>query len=189
MSNLNLLPEEIRNEIALSKKNAKLRQYVFFLITISIILIAVFGVLAFYLKTQEQEAKVSKELAEQRIELNNVQFQKAQDLNSRISIIKRINKEDYDWIKVLNEISAKTPQNVQLDSFTVQKNDPNRIKVTGYALSDGDVVAFKENLSKSELFSYVDIESITRGLDASAHEVKVYVISFNLKPDKVKNEK
>lgn len=185
MKTLSLLPPEIREEIELSKKNAKLRQYFYFSVMTATCLMVVYMVAIFFLYTQKTELERQKVLAKDQISSQETSFAKAKDLSSRIDLIKKIIKNSINWNLLFSEVAKQTPQNVQIDTFVTKKNDP-RVKVNGTALTDKDAVAFKENLAKSEMFEYVDIESILQGKDKDNRPVKVFVMSFSLKMDKVK---
>lgn len=185
MTRLNLLPPEIRNEIALSKKNAKLRQFVYYSITAAIAMAVIYMLAIFYLYTQKIEFEKQKAVAQSQIADEEKTFLKAKDMYTRLELVKKIKKNSIDWIFVLNEVAKQTPGSVQIETFTTNQTDL-RVKLTGFALNDKDAVTFKENLSKSELFNYVDIESITRSKDLNGRDVRTYVISFSLRAEKVK---
>jgi Tfp pilus assembly protein PilN len=181
MININLLPEEIKNEIAVAKKNASLRQVLFRLIALLFIILNFFGVLFFFLINQKTNAIEQKKSAEVQINKQSESFNNAKDLFDRLKLIGTLDKVGTNWTKILNEIGDKTPASVQIDSFSVQAQAGNpKIKLSGNAATDKDVVAFKENLGKSDIFNYVDIESISKGSDPTGRnrELKSFTISF-----------
>jgi Tfp pilus assembly protein PilN len=185
MTRLNLLPPEIRKEILLSKKNARLRQYVYYSIMVSLAFVALFGVVMFIIWTRQDEATRRISLAKQQIEEQDVDFKKATDLYSRINLIKKIKKDSLDWKLILTELGKQTPGGVLTDSITYSKTD-NRLKITGLSVSDTETVAFKEALSKSDYFNYVDIENTSEAKDDAGRTARSFSLSLSLKLDKLK---
>lgn len=185
MSRLNLLPEEIKNEIVTSKKNAKLRQLSFDLWAIFIVLVAVYLVLAFYLYTQKDDALKSKTTAEAQINKQKDNYNKALDFYNRISNVKKIQSSATDWDAILKDIGDRVPVSIVITNLTLA-DSTSRSKMIGNAATDKDVAVLKENLAKSEYFQYVDIDSISKVIDPLQREVRNFSISFTLKNEKVK---
>ena len=185
MIRLNLLPPEVREEIDKSKVNFRLRQYVYYAVMVAIGIVALFAVVMFLIWTRKDEAQRQINLAKSQIQEVGSDFTKASNLSARIDLIKKIKSNALNWTEILAEIGKRTPANVQIENLTFVKAD-NRIKLTGIAIDDKDIANFKESLSKSEMFSYVDIESITKSTNQAGVEAKSFSITFILKGAKTK---
>lgn len=187
MIRLNLLPDEIKKEIEFAKKNAKLLQYVYIIMAVLVCFVGLIFSLSFVLYTQKSTAQDQVSLAESQIEEQNTKLTQAQDLYKRLQVIKSIRSDSIDWQYVFSEIARVTPTNLQIQSFT-SPSGSTKARLTGLADSEQSVVALKENMASSPLFSYIDIESIVKGTDPvnKDKEVKAFTISYNLNLDKAK---
>lgn len=180
MISLNLLPEDLRKEFELSKQNARFRHFLFLSLAILIGAGTFFGVLFYYLELQKKDAEIEKSVAQKQIDEQSDSYSKAKDLYTRINLIKKIEKNSSDWESILKEIASLTPQNVQIEHFSSLTKE-SRAKIVGYALTDKDIVAFKQNLESSKTFSYIDIETITKTKDKLDREVRSFTISLTIK--------
>lgn len=186
MIRLNLLPDEIKKEIEFAKKNAVLLQYLYIIFAVLVCFVGLIFSLSFVLYTQKSVAQDQVSLAQLQIDEQSSKITQAQDLDSRLQIVNLIRKDNVDWQYVFSEIARVTPNNVQIDSFT-SPTSTDKARITGKADSEQGVVALKENMATSPLFSFVDIESIVQGSAANqGRELKAFTISYKLNIDKAK---
>jgi Tfp pilus assembly protein PilN len=181
MNRLNLLPPEMKEEINYAKKNTRLVSKLTLMLSVCLVLIVFFVVLGIVLKEQENVAKVEKEFSEKLVQDKSQVEKNASDLSDRLILIKKLKTERTDWDTIFKKISDNTPAGLQLQSIQVTNDAKTRATISGIALSDRDVVLFKDLLSNSGLFKYVDIESITEnGKAASGATQKLFVLTFTI---------
>ncbi|MDD5693183.1 MAG: PilN domain-containing protein [Patescibacteria group bacterium] len=186
MNNLNLLPPEIKDEINYAKKNAKLVSTLTLLLSVCIVFFAFFLVLIIIINDQKNIANIEKEFSTKLVQDKASMEQKASDLSKRLVLVKKLKDNRTDWDTILKKITESTPAGLQLQSVQITNNEKNRAIISGIALSDRDIVLFKDLLTATNYFKYVDIESITEnGKAASGADQKVFVLSFTLSGGKV----
>ncbi len=185
MNRLNLLPPEIKEEINYAKKNAKLVSRLTLILSICIAMIVFFVVLAIIIRDQENIAKAEKEFAEKLVQDKAPVEQKSSDIAIRLALIKKLKTQRTDWEEIFQKISANTPAGLQLQSIEMTNNEKTRATISGMALSDRDIVLFKDLLSGTDAFKYVDIESITEGGKSTEGQTqKLFVLTFTIQENK-----
>ena len=178
MIRLNLLPPEVKEDIAYAKKNAALYQTLIKLIALFVVLVAAVGVVGFMTYKNQQIAKEEKSVAESRLASWKNTETDAKDFAERLNLVSKIRSNNLDWQLVITELAKSTPANVQLTSFDFTANSSSRVSLTGQARSNTDIGTFRELLSKSKLFQYVDIESTSASTDSS--DGTKSIISFRI---------
>jgi Tfp pilus assembly protein PilN len=167
MTRLNLLPPEYRVDIETSKKNAALYQNLIKVIAGLVLAGAFMGVIGYIVWNNQSVAQASRDDAYDQVSAFTAVQNTARDLNSRLSLIQKLRDDRIDWAKVFSEITKSTPANVRLTDIDFTNASTDRIAFSGFALSNTDVGSFRELLSNSTLFKFVDIESVTAGNDPS----------------------
>jgi len=183
MIRLNLLPPEIKEDIAYAKKNAALYQLLIKLFALFVVMAAVVGVVGYVTYTNQKIAEEEKNVSESQLASWKNTEKDAKDFASRLNLVSKISADKLDWQLVINELAAATPANVKLLSFDfTTTTGTNRVGLTGQALSNTDIGTFRELLSKSKLFQYVDIESTSAASDStnSGRKVISFKITMNL---------
>jgi Tfp pilus assembly protein PilN len=165
MIRLNLLPPEYRNDIEVSKKNARLYQYLIKLILGIVAAGAFMGVVGFFVWENQSIAQVSRDDAYSQLTVFGNVENEAKDFSSRLNLIQKLRADRIDWQLVFSQIASSTPSNVRIVSLDFTNAGSDRISFNGFALNNADVGSFRELLSHSALFKFVDIESISSGSD------------------------
>ncbi len=182
MIRLNLLPPNIKDDIAYSKKNAAIFEFFTKLIACFVGLLTFVGVIGYIVYTNQQIAKEEKVATEAQLaSWKNTEID-AKDFADRLNLVDKIRLDKIDWELVFAELAKSTPVNVKLASYDFSNNKTDRVGLTGFALSNTDIGTFRELLSKSALFQYVDIESVTAATDPvdSSKNVLSFKITMNL---------
>jgi len=188
MIRLNLLPPEIKKELDYSKRNAKIYQNLLRLIAIFFATTVIMGFVWFVVWNNFNNIKRSKEDAEfQHSRLAGIQVT-ATDINNRINLIGKLRNDRLNWSFIFSEISKSTPPNVRLINYDFTNASKDRVEIVGFALSNADVGNFRELLSQSKIFQYVDIENVSTGADPmGTNNVGVtFKISLNLNVNEAK---
>jgi Tfp pilus assembly protein PilN len=182
MNKLNLLPTEIKDEINYAKKNTKLVRLLFISIGLLFAILAFFVVLIFIIKNEESIAGVEHNSAKRLVDQKNHIEKEANDLADRLTTIKKLKKERIDWSTILNKLDENTPADLQIQSIEISNSEKKRAKITGAAKTNRDVVLFKDLLSSSKIFKFVDIETITEGTETTKGNasIKNFTISFSM---------
>jgi Tfp pilus assembly protein PilN len=188
MNRINLLPVELKKEIELSKKNAKISENLWRLLAVFFVMLGLLLMVGTLVISKEMINSAGKAAVVAELSDWAGTEKDAKDFASRLATISGIESKAVDWSKVLNEVSKATPSNVRLKAADFTGNGTKRITFEGVALSDKDVVTFRELLSKSSIFEYVDIEKISSGIDSSNgnSRVRSFTITANMKANEVK---
>jgi len=190
MIRLNLLPEGIKDEIRFAKNNYKISQNFMRVVLVFLILFATQIVMILIFKTKESAAIENKNMAlEQNLKWKDIEAQ-SKDFADRLTLIKKIENENINWQIVFDEIAKCTPENIMLDSLNFPSDTTKNAKLTGVALTDKDVATYRQLLAESEIFEFVDIESISEGSDplGTDREMRAFVFTTKLVLDKVKSD-
>ena len=188
MIRLNLLPPEIKEDINYAKKNAALNQLLLKLVAIFVIMGAVVGVVGYIVYKNEQIAQEEKAVAEAQLASWKTTETDAKDFADRLNLVDKLRGEKLDWAIIFAEIAKSTPANVKLSTYDFSNNAKDRVNLTGFAIANADIGTFRELLSKSKLFQYVDIESVASATDPvdSTKAVLSFKITLNLNQTEAK---
>lgn len=143
---------------------------------------AVVGVVGYIVYTNQEIAKQEKVATEAQLASWKSTERDAEDFANRLNLVDKIQTEKLNWSLIFSELAKSTPVNVKLTSFDFTNNTKDRVELTGYALTNTDIGTFRELLSKSVIFQYVDIESVTAANDPvdSTKAVLSFKITMNL---------
>jgi Tfp pilus assembly protein PilN len=97
-------------------------------------------------------------------------------------LISKIRGDRLNWALVFSELEKSVPANVKLAAFDFTNNKTDRVSLTGFAITNTDIGTFREILSHSKLFQYVDIENVGTATDPvdSARNVLSFRITMSL---------
>lgn len=200
MISVNLLPEDIRENIAYSKKNKKTLMYVRMLIVFCLLLVISFGV-CFYFQylTNNYYLKSIKE-TEVIIAGYKEDFDNAKKLQEKIKTIETIKKNYKYWSKVNYALSKITPEGLYISEITVEETvkaanakveeNPDakkNIKITGFSKGKNEVGIFRDSMENLDGFSMVGIASIKEERDDKGVLKNKFII--NVQVDKNATEK
>lgn len=188
MIRLNLLPPEIKESIDYSKKNASLYQVLMKLAAAFVVMAAVVGVVGYVVYTNKEIAQEEKAVMEAELASWKDTQTDAKDFSDRLNLVDKIQGEELNWELIFSELANSTPANVKLASYDFTSNSTTRVSLTGYAISNSDIGTFRELLSKSKLFQYVDIESVNAATDPadSSKDVLSFKITLSLNQTEAK---
>jgi Tfp pilus assembly protein PilN len=188
MIKLNLLPPEIKEEISYSKKNAKIYTALIEFLGGFLILAIFIGTVWFVSFSTKRVLVFSKAVAEKQAAAWGDAEKDAKDFSDRLLLVERINKDKINWKIFFEEISKSTPSNVKLTSYDVITSNKSRVNFSGFASSSTDVSRFRELISKSGIFEFVDIESMSSATDPadSTRRGLTFKVTAGLKLSEVK---
>lgn len=188
MIRLNLLPPEMKEDIAYAKRNAALYELLIKLLAAFVVMGAVIGVVGYVVYKNEQIASDEKMVTEAQLSSWKNTERDARDFAERLNLVDKLSSDKIDWGLVFGELSKSTPANVKLSSYDFNNNRTDRVGLTGFAASNTDIGTFRELLSKSKLFQYVDIESTNAATDPTdgSRPVLSFKITMNLNQKEAK---
>jgi len=107
------------------------------------------------------------------------EVEKFEELNrtthQKNSVIEQLRKNQSAPVKLLDEISKLLPPGVWLNTLTVIRDD---VSMDGYAFSNSDIVAYVDNMKKSQVFTEVYlIESKSTAIET----IPLYVFKLTFK--------
>jgi Tfp pilus assembly protein PilN len=182
MIRLNLLPPNIKEDIDYAKKNAAIYQLLVKFVAGFIIMATTVGVVGYIVYSNKMIAEEEKAVTKAQLESWTNTERDALDFANRLNLVDKIDGEKINWDHVFAEIASSTPANVRLVSYDFTNNAKERVGLTGLAATNTDISTFRELLSKSSLFQYVDIESIVAATNPtdSSRKAASFKITMNL---------
>lgn len=181
MINANLLPPDIKKDIAQSKENAKALRFVWLTLMVLIIVVAIALGLWYYFTQSLNSTTADLTNRQEATKKYGTLEEKAKKLAERITTIKMINGKTNHWSGVISEIQKVMPSGVYLTSVRIDSNPKVRAQISGYAKSKQEVAALRDAMDKSEKFEFVDIESSTTEKNPKTQaDVENFSITFSL---------
>jgi Tfp pilus assembly protein PilN len=187
MINVNLLPPEIKAEIAQSKRNRKMLGY--FRTTLLILVLAALPIATswYFLNQQIKASETLLSKSKERMAFYEAGAAKAAKVNQKVNTIKKILDANYKWSGLIMEIQSVTPDSVTLSNIKIDPSPKNRNVISGTAATKKAVAELRDLMEQSEKFDYVDIESSVVGTDPTTRkEGELFTITFSLKPGALK---
>lgn len=182
MKELNLLPPQIKAEIAYAKRNAIIVHYIFLTLTVAVAIGAGFWGSHFYLNqqlTEKADSIAAKELlAAGYKDIENA----AKTLNGRVAAIKAIQDSQPKFSAVLSDLAKTVPQAASITALSLTGDDTKPVKISADAANYQTAVSFRDALAASPRISGADIDSIS-GNDIEGYRVD---ITIGFKPGQAK---
>ncbi len=171
---INLLPTETKSNLRAARTNLLLFRYNIFFIAAIIFMLG--SILFSYLVIANLKNSAEATILENRSKVSSYQpvEAKAQEFSSNLSSAKTILDNDITYTKVLLEISKVLPHGIVLNSLNLDSAEFGKPTVLSAKAKDyPTVLAFKNDLSKSNLFSDVNIQTISSGNPNSSYPLDV----------------
>lgn len=181
MSNINLLPKNIKDDISQAKKNKVTFSYFMKSIFLLIIIILIAGGTFFYFTLQSSSINETIKTESKRIDEYSNLENGARLIAERLSTISKIEKNLNYWSDTLEEIQVVMPSGAFLSSMNISSDDKNRGKIAGFADSKDTVATLRNTMESSSKFEYVDIDSSNLAYNPDLEkDVENFIISFSL---------
>ncbi len=165
MIRLNLLPPDIKEERKYSRKNAKIYEGIVRGAAIVLTLLVMMFIIGFIVWNNRNIARESRNDASKQVSNMKEVEVTATDIYSRLQLISKLKSDRINWNKVLSELAAQTPASVKLVNIDFTNADKDRVNLAGFASASADVGIFRDQLSKTTLFQYIDLESVSAATD------------------------
>ncbi len=181
MSNINLLPKRIKDDLAQSKTNKKiliqLLKSFFWIVTIIVIMIICW----IYYNTQLNGIKTLVNRKKESIKQYSTIESEFNELSKRLATIKNIENNLYSWPGIINEVQNSMPNGATLTSLRIDSQETSRCELTGIAKTKSTVASLRNLLEKSKRFEYVNIEkSVTSMVQYIPEEIEIFTLTFSL---------
>ncbi len=158
MITINLLPEEYKKEYAFEK--ARRFSVLIFLSLYFIIIVftaLLFGVAAFLkIETNFWSNKIESEKSTEKVQQVLSLEESIRNINKKISIIKKADKESVNIVSILNNLSNIMNEDMYLKTLTINSETKN-VNMEGFSSTRDDVLNLEEALRKSE---WIDAETL-----------------------------
>ncbi len=172
---INILPTEVKEELEYSKKNVRVRNYLFLALLVFILLIAAIGAAYWYGGKQINSLRATLSDRQTQRALYKDTESKVQTLQSNLGLIEKLLNQKTQFSDLLNDIAAVLPSGTYINAINLTGDDkkPVQILVTASSLNQAGLV--RNALLKSERISVVDIQSITQKEDSPEYTVDLIV--------------
>lgn len=181
MSNINLLPPQIKDSIEQRKKNSVIRRILLrsiWLFGLTIGLAVVTWIFLDYSGRNVDEELIRKEEAISQFGgLEN----KAKKASEKITSVKKIENGLNHWEDIIAEIQKVMPAGSYLSRASLNAETKTRATMTGFAKTKENIASLRDALERSDYFEYADIDSATTQSDPrNGTVVEAFTISFSL---------
>ncbi len=158
---INLLPPELKNQIAFAKRNATLVRYFRALIIAAIVLALVVTGSDWFVKHRLDQA--AHDLADRmaKIATYSTTEQNAKNLQDQLQAISQVQQGQTHFSTLLQELATLTPAGVSWDSLNLSSDNKKPSQITVTANSFAAISGFRDALASSKRVQGVDIENIT----------------------------
>lgn len=188
MININLLPQEVKNQISQMKKTAN----IFSICLVVVIVVLVAGFLLREYNSQLMSANL-KNIQDQ-ITNAGKDFKSFEDsenqalfLNDRAQLAAQIEEKRPVWSQIMQELIASVPQTVQFVSLNADLVKKPNFVLQGTTNSEREIIKFKEKLESSTFFNNVAFKSSsTSAAAATPGAPATNQITFSLEFDLAK---
>ncbi|NTU69764.1 PilN domain-containing protein [bacterium] len=187
MVKLNLLPPEERTKKQVINEN----RTALFLSVLIILLLSGFTAYLFILKASagSEISSIEEEITAQN--KTNLKYKDIEDtvasLNKNIKLLDSLKNSNIKWSNILNDLRNRIPQEIKISEISVTIEGENTkvqgatsITVKGQSAVLFSIAKFKESLSGSSYFDYVDFESAIKGGQAGSKDYE-YVLKLKIK--------
>lgn len=199
MITINLLPEDIRENVAYSKKNRNLLKYIRIVIIVCLLFLSSFAVLYFFLFTSNNFFLKDIKESEAVIKKDQGVLDEAKAMKSRIKIIEKIKKDYKYWSKLDYILNRTTPVGIKTVSLEFDERNAsttkestsnvNKMKLVGYAKTKNDVGIYRDALAQQSGFKTINIESIIEETPDAGGILNKFTISFTIEEATLKKDK
>jgi len=158
MLTLNLISKDTKKEIKLRKVYRIIKKITNILLVITFI-ISIMMVTAKYILKYNYYNAISEN--ESQAEGDKIYNAQAGEINSKLKITSQVKKDFIPWSYLIKDLADKTPTGITFSNIELLKNS---IKIIGNADWRDNLLVFKQNLEKSNIYSNVNLP-ITSLLD------------------------
>jgi Tfp pilus assembly protein PilN len=176
---INLLPPDLKEQIAYSQRNALMRRYILLSTTVWLILAGALVASGYYLNNQIKTAQQQVSAKQQQIASYSQLQTTAAGLTSRLAAIQSIQKNQAKFSALLSNLAQSMPQGTAITSITLTGNASQPVQLTVSAVNYQTALGFRDSLTKSKLISAADIESITPQTSGPAPYTVTVTFTFN----------
>lgn len=180
---INLLPPDVKQQVAYSRLNARLFGYVWLLVLTVLICGGLYGYS--YYHTHRALSAASLDIANKQKQID--QFKdievRAKAVNDRVTAIKNISASQSHFSMLLNELARYTPKTVVIQALTLTGDDKKSVRITATADSKASIASFRDALETAPRISGADIENISYNDTDKSYTTS---IAIGFKPGKAK---
>jgi Tfp pilus assembly protein PilN len=179
---INLLPPELKIEIAYAKRNAIMVRYIMLTVAIAVVLTGAFIGSHLYLNQRLSDTAASIASKDTIAASYKTVETEAKTLNSRVAAIKAIQDSQPKFSAVLSDLAKTVPKDVSISGLTLTGIDSTPVTISADAVTYQSAVDFRDALAASPRISGADIGSITGSAAAGFH----VDITIGFKPGEAK---
>jgi len=179
MIKLNLLPQQEKEVLVLEKNQRWIIFYGSAIFGILLIFVSLLAIIWIFINIQLKSVTSNLQSIQSSFRGQDLKTQQTAigNLNSYLEKIDAIQKNQKDYSNLIVYLAGIIPGGVRLDTLSL--NDQNEVSLNGYAQRRELVVALKDALEKSELFS--DVENPLSNL-VKETDINFY-FKFKLRPN------
>lgn len=158
---INLLPPQIKQEVAFAKINARIVRYIRITLVVIIILAGLFAGAQLNLARRIQRAEASARDKDRTIASFHDLEGRAKQLNSQLTTILAISRGQTKFSQLLSDLAKVTLRGTTITNITLTGDDKKPVRITALADSYSSAVSLRDALVASPRVSAADTENVT----------------------------
>lgn len=187
---ISLLPPNLRKEYQAARLNTKLRHYVVVILVLLVICLEITGFGFIALKANKTQAEAAKATNQAQVDSLKKTSTTATSVASGINTVGRLLNQRINFADTIIDIGKSTPSGAYLTNLQIDVQDLGKqpLVLVFRVNSQKTAAILRNNLSSSDIFKQVDIESVakqeTKATDSPAQLKYPFEVTLNaqLKP-------
>lgn len=161
---INLLPPNTRREYAAARRNTKLRHYVVVLLVLLVLCLEITGYGLISLKANKTQAEATKTINQAQVDSLKKTSTEATSVASGINTVGKLLNQKIDFADMITNIGKSTPSGAYLTNLQLAVQDISKqpLVLVFRVNSQKTAAVLRNNLSSSDVFKQVDIESVIK---------------------------
>lgn len=181
MSNINLLPPNIKESIEQKKKNSMVLGLFYKSLIYALIIIVVTVGAYIYLENNTNNIAAKLAVANEQINGYGQLEEQSTRVSEKLLAIKTIEKKLNHWTDVVAEVQKVMPSGVYLSKTSLNADNKIRGEISGFAKTKNGIATLRDAMEKSEYFEYVDIEeAATETNPKTGEDLESFTLTFSL---------
>ncbi|HEX7259495.1 MAG TPA: hypothetical protein VF272_01020 [Candidatus Saccharimonadia bacterium] len=159
---INLLPPEIKTQVAYSRYNRSLLRYLWLTLLLALILAGSLLAATYFLNQDIKRIDTDLAAKQHQIKAYESLQAKAKATGARLASIGTIQKNQAKFSILLADLAQYMPQGTAISSIILTGDDKQPVRLTVNAVDYKTALSFRDSIARSPRISAADIENIKR---------------------------
>ncbi len=180
MSNINLLPQGIKQNLEQKKKNRETLKFFTKTLLTLVLVIVISGTTWLFLTNGLRSINLAVEKKNEAIKKYGSLEEESKNTAEKLNTIKLIANSTNSWSPIIEEIRKVMPTGTYLSEISMSADTKTRGEMIGFAKTKDSIATLRNTLEDSTYFQFVDIENIATEEDPTTGiERESFTLSFS----------